>query len=62
MLGAGLVLAPMVGVGLPLALMLPFLDVDASKHTGSSFVPRAELRPRDLTLRPESTKAFLQHY
>lgn len=44
--------------GLPLALWLPLLEVDAS--AASSFEALAELSPRLLTLSPESTKAFLQ--
>jgi len=58
-LDVGVARAVMLGVGLALALMLPLLDVEASECAGSSRVPLAELRPKLLTLNPESTSAFL---
>ena len=58
-LDVGVARAVMLGVGLALALTLPLLDVEASECAGSSRVPLAELRPKLLTLNPESTSAFL---
>ncbi len=58
-LDVGLARAVMLGVGLARALMFPLLNVEASECADSSRVPLAELRPKLLTLNPESTSAFL---